>query len=171
MIDLSHFDSADKDINDFLVNDSINYQEQKMGNTYLFLKEGDNNIIAYFTISNDCLNDLGEEKGYTNNTWNRFHRKSEMPNPKRIKQYPAVKIGRIGINKAFQGKGLGNQLLDFIKGWTIIDHKPACRLLILDAYNQAKQLAFYQKNGFIFLLNNDISERTRLMYFDLTKLQ
>ncbi|MBC9932079.1 GNAT family N-acetyltransferase [Chitinophaga qingshengii] len=169
-VDLSTFNCGDEDINAFLHNDASNYQDQKMGNTYLFLSEN-REIVSYFTISNDCLNDLGEQKGFTNNIWNKLHRKISLPNPKRIRQYPAVKIGRIGISLNFQKLGLGNQILDFIKGWITIDHKPACRLLLLDAYNKEKQLAFYQKNDFIFLLNEDVDETTRLMYFDLTKLQ
>lgn len=168
-IDLTLFDCGDEDLNDFLLNDSILYQDQRIGNTYLFVDA--DCIAAYFTISNDCLNDKGESRGYDNRVWNRFHRKTGMPNTKCMRQYPAVKIGRIGIHRKFQGHGLGHQLLDFIKAWTTIDHKPALRLLLLDAYNQPKQLAFYQKNDFFFLLEDDLTSRTRLMYFDLSKLQ
>ena len=169
-IDLSNFDCDDTDINEFLKTDSLNYQKQKIANTYLFLGES-KKIIAFFSISNDCLNDLGEAKGFTKTIWNRFHRKNEIPNEKRIKQYPAIKVGRLGIDKAYQGKGLANQLMDFIKGWVLIDHKPACRLLILDAYNKEKQTKFYQRNDFIFLLDEDIKDRTRIMYLDLIRLQ
>lgn len=169
-INLSAFDCDDADINEFLKEDSLNYQKQKIANTYLFLEES-GNVVIFFSISNDCLNDLGDIKGFTKTIWNRFHRKSAIPNDKRIKQYPAIKIGRLGIDKSIQGKGLANQLLDFIKGWVVIDHKPACRLLLLDAYNKEKQIRFYTRNDFIFLLGEDIEDRTRIMYFDLVRLQ
>jgi len=162
---LENFDCDDKEINEFIIEDSKNFQKEKITNTYLF-KEG-NDIVAFFSISNDCLNDLG----YENSIWNKLHRRIKLPNEKRIRQYPAVKITRLGIDKKFQGKGLSHQLLDFIKGWTFIAHKPACRLLILDAYNQAKQTSIYQKNDFIFLLNSDEEEKQRFMYFDLMRLE
>ncbi|MGC4130079.1 MAG: GNAT family N-acetyltransferase [Bergeyella sp.] len=163
--DLSGFDCADEEMNEFFKEDSKNFQSEKITNTYLF-KEG-SKIVAFFSISNDCLNDLG----YENNIWNKLHRKIKLPNEKRIRQYPAVKITRLGIDKEYQGKGLSHQLLDFIKGWTFMQHKPACRLLILDAYNNPKQTEMYQKNDFTFLLNSDEDHKHRFMYFDLMRLE
>ena len=162
---LDSFDCNDDEINEFLLEDSKNFQNEKITNTYLF-KEG-NEIVAFFSISNDCLNDLG----YENSIWNKLHRKIKLPNEKRIRQYPAVKITRLGIDKKYQKNGLSHQLLDFIKGWTFIEHKPAGRLLILDAYNQPKQIAMYQKNDFIFLLESDKNEKHRFMYFDLMRIE
>jgi len=167
---LHRFDCDDADINEFLHQDALNYQLQKIANTYLFLDEK-GEIVAFFSISNDCLNDLGEVKGYTNTIWNRLHRKIFLPNEKRIRQYPAVKIGRLGVSKSYQRNGLAYQLMDFIKGWALLEHKPACRLLLLDAYNKDRQVKYYQRNGFNLLLENDASDRTRIMYFDLLRLQ
>lgn len=164
-VDFGNFDCGDEDINEYIKEDALLYQNQRIASTYLFSDK--EKIVAFFSISNDCLKDLGEEKGYNNNTWNRFHRKTGMPNDKRIKKYPAVLIGRLGVNKLYQGYKLGNKILDFIKGWIYYGHKPACRLLILDAYNKEKQLNFYTKNGFSILLKNDQQDMTRLMYFDM----
>lgn len=162
---LEGFDCEDNEINEFLLVDSKNFQSEKITNTYLF-KEG-NHVAAFFSISNDCLNDLG----YENSIWNKLHRKIKLPNEKRIRQYPAVKIARLGIDKNYKGNRLSHQLLDFIKGWTFIEHKPACRLLILDAYNKPVQLSTYQKNDFAFLLDSDKEEKHRFMYFDLMRLE
>jgi len=162
---LSSFDCKNDEINEFLKEDSLRFQQEKMTNTYLFKLK--NEIIAFFSISNDCLNDIG----YSNHSWNRLHRKIKLPNSKRIRQYPAVKITRLGIDFKFQGKGLSYQLLDFIKAWTFIEHKPACRLLILDAYNNPKQISMYQKNDFTFLLDSDEKDKHRFMYFDLIRLE
>ena len=162
---LDNFNCEDDEINEFFLKDSKNFQNEKITNTYLF-KEG-NEIVAFFYISNDCLNDLG----YENSIWNKLHRKIKLPNEKRIRQYPSVKITRLGIEKKYQKKGLSYQLLDFIKGWTFIEHKPACRLLILDAYNKPKQIAMYEKNDFVFLLESDKEEKHRFMYFDLLRLE
>lgn len=56
-------------------------------------------------------------------------------------------------------------LLDFIKGYFIINNKTGCRFITVDAYKSA--VSFYEKNGFVALHNNDDDSFTRLMYFDL----
>ena len=114
--------------------------------------------------------DRGEEKGYTNTTFNRLHRKIHLPNDKRIRQYPTVKVGRLGVNKKYHGTGIAYDLMLFIKGFSVADHKPACRLLLLDALNKEKQIKYYQKNGFEFLLEEDKDAENRIMYFDLIKI-
>ena len=168
-IQLDTFDCGLPDITSFLHDDALAYQNEKMANTYLFHNK-DGKIMAFFSVSNDCLNDLGEVKGFNNTVWNRLHRFLKLANEKRIRQYPAIKIGRLGVHKELHGSGLAYQLMDFIKGWTLIDHKPACRLLILDAINHSKQLKFYNQNGFKFLLSADEKSRTRIMYYDLERL-
>jgi GNAT superfamily N-acetyltransferase len=80
-------------------------------------------------------------------------------------------IGRLGVSKSYQRNGLAYQLMDFIKGWALLEHKPACRLLLLDAYNKERQVRYYQRNGFNLLLDDDEADRTRIMYFDLLRLQ
>jgi hypothetical protein len=55
--ELNGFDCEDDEINEFLFEDAVNFQIEKITNTYLF-KEG-NTIVAFFSISNDCLNDIG----------------------------------------------------------------------------------------------------------------
>jgi GNAT superfamily N-acetyltransferase len=167
--DLSLFDCDDKDINEFLKEDALKYQEHRMANTYLFLEEN-HCVAAFFSISNDCLTDLGEDRGFNKTAWNRFHRKQNIPNSKRIKQYPSIKIGRLGVSKKYHGTGLSYELMKFIKGYSIIEHKPAVRLLILDAYNKDKQINFYTRNGFTFMLDTDTNSKTRLMIYDLLKL-
>ena len=41
---------------------------------------------------------------------------------------------------------------------------------ILDAINEPKQINYYQKNDFAFLMESDKESKTRLMYFDLISL-
>ena len=161
--DLRKFDCGNSDINEFLKEDALNYQQHHLANTFLFCNDL-SEVVAFFCISNDCLN-----KKLENGIWNKFHRKQSIPNDKRIRQYPAIKIGRLGVDKKFQKSGIAYELMDFIKGYAILDLKPACRLLLLDAYNQPRQLNYYDKNGFIFLHENDLEEPTRIMYFDMKK--
>lgn len=166
---INKFDCDLEDITSFLKDDALNYQHQKIANTYIF-KDDNANILAFFSIANDCLNDTGDKKGFTNSIWNKLHREIKLPNTKRIRHYPSIKIARLGVDKNYQGTGLAYQLMDFIKGWVTIDHKPACRLLLLDAVNQSRQIKYYDRNEFKFLLLSDEHNKTRFMYFDLFKL-
>jgi GNAT superfamily N-acetyltransferase len=95
--------------------------------------------------------------------------------------YPSVKIGRLGVDKKYDGSGLGSDLLDFIKDWFIDgQNKTGCRFILVDAYNIPRVLSFYQKNKFEFLMDEEreakyskkkVSElKTRLMFFDLKNL-
>ncbi len=110
--DLSTFECGDTesdiDISNFLKDDALDYQEHHIANTYLFF-EDDQTIAAYFCISNDCLNDEGQG----NNIWNRFHRKQKIPNEKRIRQYPSIKIGRLAVHSKYKGTGLAYQFNGF----------------------------------------------------------
>ncbi|MDR3694756.1 hypothetical protein [Mucilaginibacter sp.] len=165
---LNDFGCGEDDITNFLKEDALRYQIERMANTYLFLND-DGDVVAYFSISNDCLVDRGEDKGYTNTIFNRLHRKSSIPNEKRIRQYPAIKVGRLGVAQQYHRTGIAYQLMDFIKGFSILDHKPAVKFLLLDAINKEKQIKYYKANQFDFLLD-DIESRTRIMYFNLDRL-
>jgi hypothetical protein len=158
---LPGFDCGDADINDFLHNDAVHYQNQRLANTYLF-SQG-KKPLAFFSILNDSLNVRLHSKKATKT----FHKKVQVPFDKRKKQYPAIKIGRLGVDMSQQGSGLAYSLMDFIKGYCLLELKPACRLLILDAYNKTRQLKYYTQNGFEFLYDEDKDDKTRLMYFDM----
>jgi predicted GNAT family N-acyltransferase len=158
-IAITDFDCGDPDLNEFLYNDSINYQNQLIAKTYLF--KDHNSIVAFFSISNDVLTDKGERS-----IWNRLLRK--IPNSKRKKVFPAVKLGRLGVSNAIQNGGLGKQIIELIIGLVLFESKSASRFLIVDAYNNQRTINFYTKNGFQFLLGDkDASENTRIMFLDL----
>ena len=53
--------------------------------------------------------------------------------------------------------------MDFIKDFSIPDHKPGCKFLLLDAINKEKQTKYYTNNSFDFLLD-DKEGKTRIMY-------
>ena len=112
-----------------------------------------------------------ENKPIENKKENKFIPEERSPNEKRIRQYPAVKIGRLGGDESLHRNGIGSELMDFIKGWVFLEHKPACRLLLLDAYNKERQTNYYIRNGFSFLLEKDETEKTRIMYFDLLTIK
>jgi GNAT superfamily N-acetyltransferase len=155
---IESFESADKDLNDFLLNDAKNYLQSLLAVTYLL--QVSDETIAYFPLSNDSLiKDNGEKP-----VWNKINR--AIPNDKRRRSYPAVKIGRLAVAKKHTGIGLGKHIILAIQSMYINEPQRAgCRFLIVDAYRDA--LPFYEKNDFKFLTEQDKNDNTRTMYFDL----
>ena len=93
-----------------------------------------------------------------------------IPHPKRhLKSVPAVKIGRLAIDKTYKGMGLGRLIIrNLIADCVKLNQQIACRLITVDAYKDA--LPFYQRLGFDFLTEKDEQEDIRQMFFDLTNL-
>jgi len=159
---ISDFDCGDIDLNDFLHNDAKNYLKSMLAVTYLLKIE--NNIVAYFCLSYDGLTRSTiltvEEKAL----WNKVGRK--IPNNKRRRTYPAVKIGRLAVSKKYTNNGIGQFLIFSIREMYVNElHHAGCRFITVDAYLSA--LDFYEKNRFQFLTTKDLGEDTRAMYFDL----
>jgi GNAT superfamily N-acetyltransferase len=172
------FDCGDPELTNFFTNQSIHFKSQLFGKTYCFVhKFPPNPIIAAFTISNGSIHLLS----LPNNRRKVLNQK--VPREKQMRQYPAVLIGRLGLDINYQGKRIGNEILDFIKLWFIDpQNKTGCRYLIVEGLNDEKTITFYTRNGFKPIFSNEIQEaayyklssektlKTRLLYFDLILL-
>lgn len=171
------FSCGNADLDDFFSHDAIRYTYYLMGKTYCFrLKDNPSVIVCAFTVSNDSIRiyDLPRSR--------RDHMKSLTHHEKPVKRYPGVLLGRLGVNSIFAGKGIGSEVLEFVKGWfSNSDNKTGCRFVIVDAVNESRIIAFYRKNGFESLFSSEEQEflytggkkgetasiSTRLMYYDL----
>jgi GNAT superfamily N-acetyltransferase len=171
------FTCGDEELDNFFANDALAYNTELMGNTYCWiLKDDDTKIVGMFTLSN-----TGLQTTHLNN-----HPRRKLNNhiafKKRGRTYPAVLIGRLGVNQEFQGKQyrIGAQIMAFIKRWlSDEDSKAACRFLAVDSLNTPHAIQFYERNGFtpLFPRENDEKEfyrisadeqlRTRMYFFDL----
>lgn len=175
----TEFDCGHIDLNEFFQKDAISYSNQLLGKTYCFTLDADNKtIVAAFTISNDSIKTThlpGSRKTKL---------QKNIPRVKTMRSYPAVLIGRLGVNKSIARKGIGCEVMDFIKAWFIESkNKTGCRYVVVDAYNEEKPINFYKKNGFELLFSTEQQEidflklsgtdplKTRLMYFDLIILK
>jgi len=160
------FDCEDEDLNDFLFNKALLYQRELLATT--FVVESEERTLGYYSVLNDSLQ-LKEEDFPSKSKYKKFL-SSLMPHPKRhLKSVPAVKIGRLAIDKTFKGKGLGRMILrNLIDDCLKLNKKMACRLITVDAYKGA--LSFYQKLGFEFLTEKDEQEDIRQMFLDLTTI-
>ena len=160
------FDCGDSDLNDFIINESRLYRKEKLAVTYVLEDEADTeheHIVAFFSLSNDRISISDFD---TKTKYNRFSKR--FNNHKRLKSYPAAKIGRLGVSLNMRGNSVGSFLLDFIKRFFTADNKTGCRFITVDAY--AAAIPFYFRNGFVPLNEDDINEPTRLLYFDLNDL-
>jgi GNAT superfamily N-acetyltransferase len=174
----SQFHCGDRDLDEFFLFDSANYEQQLLGKTYCFVpKKNLSTIVCAFTLSNSSI----EARSLPNS-----RRKKVMeyiPHEKALSSYPATLIGRLAVSEDFQGKGIGSNLLDYIKLWIMdTENKTGCRFLTIDAYNSETTGRFYEANGFKYLFSSEQQEKdyiglspekelkTRLMYFDLMLL-
>ena len=158
------FDCEDDDLNEFLFEEAIPYRKEKLATT--FVVENNEHTLGYYSLLNDSLQ-LKEEMFTSKSQFRKFLREL-MPYPKRhLKTIPALKIGRLAIDKTFKGKGLGSVIMaNIISKCIKMNQEQACRLITVDAYKQA--VPFYQKMGFKFLIEGDKDDTTRLMFLDLT---
>lgn len=169
------FSCDNTDLDDFFLKDAPLYRAQLLGKTYCFrLDSNPKEIVCAFTLANDSIR--------VDTLPNSRAKKVEkhIPHAKSLRRYPALLIGRLGVNKKYQGKGIGSSLLSFICSWFIEDeNKTGCRFLIVDAYNNPNTLNFYEQNGFNYLFSTEEQEaintgftpdtrlKTRLMFYDL----
>ena len=178
----------DEDMDEFFREDAVDYTYFKMGKSYCFRLDADlKQIIACFTVSNDSLRIYDLPSSRKKAMWDITNRE------KMLSRYPGVLIGRLAVDIDYARRGIGSQILDFIKMWfDAPDNKTACRFVIVDAKNEPEVLTFYQKNGFEYLFTTELQEdlytkpvkdkaeenerrinprklKTRLMYFDLLK--
>ena len=169
------FSCGDKDLDDFFFRDAFKYEQQLLGKSYCFRLKNDNSIIvSIFTLSSSSI----DARNLPNNRKRKLT--ENIPHEKNLSSYPAALIGRLGVDKEFGRKGIGTELMDFIKS-RMLDSTNimACRYLTVDAYNNERTLKFYEANGFKTIFSSDKQEKeyiglppekklkTRLMYFDL----
>jgi len=108
---------------------------------------------------------------------------ANIPHEKNLSSYPAILIGRLGVNKDFGKRGIGSELIRFIRTIALNeDSWSGCRYLTVDAYNNEITRKYYEANGFLYLFSTEKQEKeyigipenkalkTRLMYFDLIQL-
>ncbi|MCL2282191.1 MAG: GNAT family N-acetyltransferase [Fibromonadales bacterium] len=162
-VEIKPFESEDKDLNDFLRNDSKDYRNSLLSVTYMI--QSDTETVAYYCLSNDRLSQNIDEKSI----WNKINRL--VSNNKRRKSYPAVKIGRLAVSKKYANIGIGTTIIETITEFyrNISMQHAGCRFIIVDAYKNA--LPFYEKNGFRYLTENDEKDATRIMYLDLKSIE
>ena len=135
-IDLSKFSCDVEDLDEFLKEDSIKQQDYMLNSTYIAIYEKE--VIGFFTISTDNipLKSLGKP-------YKKLFKEKDI----RYEKLPALKIGRLGIKKDFQHKGVGKYLLKsiFNKSIDLWSKYTGFRFITINAYPENHVLNFYEK--------------------------
>ncbi|MBO7044766.1 MAG: GNAT family N-acetyltransferase [Prevotella sp.] len=153
------FDCGEDDLNDFLLQDAKQYAKGLLAVTYIV--EDEDMTVAFFSLSNDRISLAESDKA----TWGRI--RSSFPHRKHRSDYPAVKIGRLGVNVSAQHRHIGTDIIDFVKQTFITNNRTGCCFVTVDALRSA--MSFYESNGFKPLRKINEGD-TVPMYYDLTQL-
>ena len=158
------FDCAEEDLDlkEFLFEDAVNYLKQLISVTYLI--EDSHSTIAYFSLSNDKISIT---EATSKSFWKKQVSKKLHFEKRGLHTFPAVKIGRLAVNKNYQRQGIGKMIIDWVKESFTNKNKTGCLFIIVDAINRKKTLDFYKTCGFDFLNPKDQDDKTRLMYYCL----
>ena len=143
------FDCGDNDLNEFILKDAIVNINANL-NT-IFLCKYKEKIIAYFALSADSI---------------KIDETLEVKYP----YYPAIKIGRLAVDKKYQKKNVGRILIEWIIIYiNKIRQEIGIRLISIDAYPNA--INFYKKNLFNCIESKYSKKKNTIpMYIDLKSL-
>ena len=173
--DLSNFECESEDLNDFLKNDALKQQKEKLNLTKLITC--DDEIIGFVSLLTDSMklkllrDEVEKEKikGKLNVSENNF--------------IPAIKIGRFAIDRKYSKHGLGSQILRNIlyNLQEIAENNVGLRFVVVEGY--ATAYTFYVTNNQfknlkkddellnkIDLIKKHDPTRTFYLYYDLKDL-
>lgn len=156
--DTSHFDCGDDDLNDFVRSDCHRYRREWLSHTLLAKHRADERLVGFITLLSDSIVLKTREKRKLFD----FHRT--------VYQFPALKIGRLGVQKDVQRQGVGEALLGYAIGVAYRMNQGlsvGCRFITVDAY--PKSVPWYLRNGFVFNRSAENEKKNRSMRYDLLR--
>jgi len=131
--DPSSFDSGEPVLDDWLRRRAWSNQQTAASRTYVVCPVGSNRIVGYFALSMGQILPQDVTGAMRRN----------MPN-----SIPAVVLGRLAIDRAWQGRGIGRALLaDVVRRSLRASSEVSARLVIVHAISPAAE-AFYLHHGF-----------------------
>jgi len=150
---LTGFTSGNEDLDDFVKSDAVSNIDDWISITKVL--SVDEKVIGFFTITLDTLHK--ERIEYSDKI-------AEYP----YQKYPAIKLARLAVDRKYQHKGYGSDLMsEFFKTAIIIVKNGGGRFITVDAKKEA--CGFYERYGFRSVRsqnNRDIIS----MYVDFKRL-
>lgn len=98
------FHCGEADLDDFFSKDAFEYEEFRMGKSYCIrLNDAPKTIVAIYTVSSDSIRIFDLPRSRRDAMLKITHHR------KRLKRYPGILIGRLGVNSEFAHQGIGSQ--------------------------------------------------------------
>lgn len=144
---LAGFECGRGDLDVFLTDSAHDYSEHGLTETIVAFAGSDGMPAAFFSLSADGLPLRSSEL-----------LELGLPFECSITYFPAVKITKLAVRGDMQSSGLGAEILRIIEGLAF-NNSVAVRLLTVDAINEPRAIAFYQKNGFRPSLQHEIRQQ------------
>ena len=175
--DLSNFNCASDDLNDFLKSDALTQQKSKLNLTKLVMC--DDTIVGYVSLLTDTipLRDIRDED-------TKQVIKDQLDITSKKRKLPSIKIGRFAIDEKYAHKGLGSEILMSVlfNVKNIAEDNVGLRFVTVEGY--ARAYNFYTNHNFINLKKDDDKikgkldiiiernpEQTFYLYLDLRVLE
>jgi hypothetical protein len=146
------FSSPIEEYTDYLRNEAVRSQKDKMALTWLFRKRTTGEIAAYMSLIADAIKLSTTEKELHN---------LDYP----FKTIPAMKIAKLAVSTPFQEqyKEIGSLMIELATHIAVAcnDQYFACRFITVDADIEHNEtvLEFYRKNG--FTSNDEMNNKKR----------
>ena len=122
----------DDPLNTFLCDDSFDYEENRLGATYLLFENIDNYILGFYTLKTNAIQ-IQEDDNLVN-------------------ALPMIEISRIAIEYEFQRNGLGKQLFyEYIlpKIEEVAKIVAIFGIMVFVEEDNDRAVAFYEHLGFV----------------------
>lgn len=137
------FDCGVDDLNRFIKQYALQNQKKHFVRTYVCSKANDEDIIGYYSLSFGSVNQEDAPEALTRGVGKY--------------QVPAIILGRLAIDKSYQGKGFGKALLkDAILRAKQAEQIGGLRVMVVHAKDLDAQ-NFYTKYGFISSLGDPLT--------------
>jgi len=142
------FSCADKDLNDFLINNAKSNNDNLISKTYIYYNQVSEEIIGFISLSAYRLN--------LSNTI-QFG----------LTQVPAVLLGRLAIDNNYRGKNLAVNLINYARGvCNEVKQLIGCRLLIVEVkVNNTNLVRYFLDRGF------EIIHKSKKFYYLMIDLK
>jgi GNAT superfamily N-acetyltransferase len=159
---LSLGDAAFAPLKAFVQRHAHAYERQSLARTYgAFDRANADKLLGYVTLlCGEVVIQEGDEALVAEDGMQYLYR-----------QYPAIKIARLAVDRRFRGLGIGEALVNLSLGIAqqFICPNVGCRFVMVDSKQQS--VGFYDRRGFTMLDTQDNRDREEpVMFVDLSKL-
>ncbi len=139
----SSFDCGNELLNNYIQKQAKQDVNRDLSACYVLNDINDKRVLGYYTLSGNSIDR------------NEFPTHLIQKMPPSYNNLPTILLGRLAIDKAAKGKGLGSILLmDALKKCVDISESLGVLAVIVDPYDDSA-ISFYKKYGFILIPSNN----------------